>query len=133
MPMTCKYIYKKHTFNSEAELDDFLLERSKFLSKFGDLVFSMSTATAHSLDLITRASEKALEKKKQWETNKERYTEDGARREYKLPYMGVNEFLEGLTNEDDKLFYPEFIGVYTVEKIPIMNQIYIDHAHYLKH
>lgn len=109
MPMTCKYIYKKHTFNSEAELDDFLLERSKFLSKFGDLVFSMSTATAHSLDLITRASEKALEKKKQWETNKERYTEDGARREYKLPYMGVNEFLEGLTNEDDKLFYPEFI------------------------
>jgi hypothetical protein len=107
--MTCKYIYKNHTFNSEAELDDFLLEKDKFLSKFKDLVFSMTTPQLNSCDLVDKASKKAMEKKKEWETNKQRYTEDGVRREYKLPYMGVNEFLEGLTDEDDKLFFPEFI------------------------
>lgn len=107
--MTCKYIYKNHTFNSEAELDDFLLEKDKFLSKFKDLVFSMTTPQLNSLDLVDKASKKAMEKKKEWETNKQRYTEDGIRREYKLPYMGVNEFLEGLTDEDDRLFFPEFI------------------------
>jgi probable DNA metabolism protein len=25
------------------------------------------------------------------------------------PYMGVNEFLDGFTNSDNKLFYPKFI------------------------
>lgn len=39
--MICNYIYRGHKFNSEAELDDFLLEKDKYLSEFGDIVFSM--------------------------------------------------------------------------------------------
>lgn len=58
---------------------------------------------------LDTASKKALEKKKDWDTNKVSYTEDGVRHEYQKPYMGVNEFLDGLTNSDDKLFFPEFI------------------------
>ena len=107
--MTCRYNYKGHIFNSEAELDDFLLERDKYLSKYGDMVFSMTTQQNASYDLIDKASKRALDRKQKWETEKERYTEDGIRREYKVPYMGVNEFLDGLTNTDDKLFFPEFI------------------------
>nr|DAT46443.1 MAG TPA: hypothetical protein [Caudoviricetes sp.]DAU59265.1 MAG TPA: hypothetical protein [Crassvirales sp.] len=41
--MICKYIYKGHTFESEVELDDFLLEKRKYESKYGDLVFSKTT------------------------------------------------------------------------------------------
>jgi hypothetical protein len=42
--MICTYNYKGQTFKSEAELNDFLLEKDKYLSEFGDLVFSMTTS-----------------------------------------------------------------------------------------
>ena len=38
--MNCKYIYKGYTFNSEIELDDFLISKKQYESEFGDLVFS---------------------------------------------------------------------------------------------
>jgi hypothetical protein len=40
--MKCVYKYKGHTFNSEIELDDFILEKLPFEPTMGDLVFSMS-------------------------------------------------------------------------------------------
>jgi hypothetical protein len=55
------------------------------------------------------AKRKAEEKKKKFDTGQVSYNEDGTRYKYLKPYMGVNEFLEGLTNSDDKLFFPEFI------------------------
>ena len=42
--MACIYLYKGHRFNSELELDDFLLENKPFESLFGDLVFSRTPA-----------------------------------------------------------------------------------------
>nr|DAU18069.1 MAG TPA: hypothetical protein [Bacteriophage sp.] len=42
--MACKYTYKGKQFNSEIELDDFLLEKAPFEPTLGDLVFSMSSA-----------------------------------------------------------------------------------------
>ena len=93
--MICTYTYKGKTFNSEAELNDFLLERDKYLRKYGDIVFSMTTSQAHTVDNLQEATRAALERKKQWDIDKKRYTEDGVRYEYKLPYMGVNEFLDG--------------------------------------
>ena len=107
--MTCKYIYKGKTFNSEAELDDFLLERDKYLSEFGDIVFSKTSAQLHAQSQIKDGGYKAREKKAEWESSGKIYTEDGARGKLKPPYMGVNEFLDGLTNEDNKLFYPQFV------------------------
>jgi hypothetical protein len=41
--MSCIYKYKGHTFNSEAELDDFLIEKHGYESKFGDIIFSKET------------------------------------------------------------------------------------------
>ena len=107
--MICTYNYLGKTFNSEAELDDFLLEKDKYLSQYGDIVFSMTTAQLRAKSDLEDAKKRALDKKAKYETDRKRYTEDGARYEYNLPYMGVNEFLEGLTNSDDKLFFPEFI------------------------
>ena len=108
--MTCKYIYKGKTFNSEAELDDFLLEKDKYLSEFGDIVFSKTTSQLHAYNSIKSATETADAKKAQskWNSAKKIYTEDGVCADIR-PYMGVNEFLNGLTNDDNKLFYPKFV------------------------
>jgi hypothetical protein len=106
--MICTYKYKGHTFNSEAELDDFLLTKDKYLKEFGDTVFSMNEAQLKANSLLKTAGEKAKEAKAKWEAASKSYTEDGVRANIK-PYMGVNEFLEGLRNSDDKLFYPEFV------------------------
>lgn len=106
--MICTYKYKGHTFNSEAELDDFLLTKDKYLKEFGDTVFSMNEAQLKANSLLKTAGEKAKEAKAKWEAASKSYTEDGVRADIK-PYMGVNEFLEGLRNSNDKLFYPEFV------------------------
>lgn len=108
--MICTYIYKGKKFNSEAELDDFLLERDKYLSQYGDIVFSMTSAQTSAYNSLDQATKTAVVTKAQakWKTAKKIYTEDGVYANIK-PYMGVNEFLEGLTNSDDKLFFPEFV------------------------
>lgn len=109
--MICTYTYKGRTFNSEAELDDFLLEKDKYLSKFEDIVFSMEPTTAqlNTYDVLDIMSKKALDLKSRWEAERVKYTEDGTVEEHKRPYAGVNEFLSGLRNSDGKLFFPEFV------------------------
>ena len=108
--MICTYIYKGNKFNSEAELDDFLLEKDKYLSQYGDIVFSMTSVQTSAYNSLDQATKTAVATKAQakWKTAKKIYTEDGVYANIK-PYMGVNEFLEGLTNSDDKLFFPEFV------------------------
>jgi hypothetical protein len=39
-------------FESEAALDDFLIEKRKYESKFGDLVFQRTTPFLHAKDII---------------------------------------------------------------------------------
>ena len=40
--MKCTYSYKGKQFQSIQQLDDFLLEKQIYESKYGDLVFSMT-------------------------------------------------------------------------------------------
>jgi hypothetical protein len=50
--MKCRYIYKGQIFESEAALDDFLIEKKrKYESKFGDLVFSRKTKFLNSKNI----------------------------------------------------------------------------------
>lgn len=107
--MICTYKYRGKTFNSEQELDDFLLEKDKYLHEFGDIVFSMTTSQSYSKSQVEQATKTAMEKKKAFDLETKRYTEDGLIEEYKKPYMGVNQFLEGLKNSDNKLLFPEFV------------------------
>jgi hypothetical protein len=110
--MICTYTYKGRTFNSEAELDDFLLEKDRLLSEYGDIVFSVEPTTAQTKARTTLAdaATKAKERKKIWDSERVTYTEDGAIFGYARPYQGVNEFLSGLRNSEGKLFFPEFIS-----------------------
>jgi hypothetical protein len=41
--MSCIYTYKGKTFKSESELNDFLLEKDKYLREYSDIVFSKET------------------------------------------------------------------------------------------
>jgi hypothetical protein len=50
--MACTYILGGITYNSELELDDFLLSNGHLISKLGDAVFSVSEKINNNLDII---------------------------------------------------------------------------------
>ena len=105
--MACRYIYKGHEFNSELALDDFLIENKRFESILGDAVFSATSAQNNvdaTLTTISRGSRELQRKYREWqEQNKMIYTEDGDESFEQPPYIGVNKFLSGLTNEAEEL------------------------------
>ena len=110
MSMKCRYIYKGQVFESEAALDDFLIEKRKYESKFGDLVFHRESAFLHAKNIIEN---KILKDS----SNMERLMQEARLRagsfdgdeilEFKAPYIGVTKFLSGL-EIDGKLLFPEF-------------------------
>ena len=108
--MAC--IYKGHKFNSELELDDFLLENGKFESTLGDIVFSRTApqnAVSSKLSTIAKDTAELRRKYKEWEkSNKITYNDLGDESFEQPPFIGVNKFLSGLTNEEGKLLFPEF-------------------------
>lgn len=110
--MACRYIYKGHEFNSELALDDFLIENKRFESILGDAVFSATSAQNNvdaTLTTISRDSRELEKKYREWqEQQKMIYTEDGDESFEQPPYIGVNKFLSGLTNEAGELLFPEF-------------------------
>ena len=62
--MSCKYIYNDRVFNSELELNDFLLQNGKLITKFGDIVFERSSVHNKVLDIldtVTQDTEAAQE------------------------------------------------------------------------
>lgn len=110
--MACIHNYKGHRFNSELELDDFLLENKRFEPILGDLIFSRTSAqnnVSSILSTIAKDSVQLQKKYKEWQKqNKIVYNEDGDESFEQPPYIGVNKFLSGLKNEAGTLLFPEF-------------------------
>ena len=106
--MACIYEYKGHKFNSELELDQFLLENNDFLTKYGDIVFSRSSIHNHVIDVLNQAKEDARNLREQYFKEKS-YFDGESEEEFKPPYIGVNRFLSGLRNSEGQLLFPEFI------------------------
>ena len=113
MPMTCKWIYKGHEFNSEIELDDFLIENKRFESILGDMVFSITSSQANTASILEEAhseSEDLRVKYKEWlESDKVTYSEDGEEAIEAPPYIGVNKYVSQFKDENGKRLVPEFI------------------------
>lgn len=108
--MGCIYDYKGHVFQSELELDDFLLERGHLISKYGDIVFSKSNRAIQTYDSIM-SLKMDTEALKASRTISE--VEDGKNDIENINvsgngYIGVNKFLQGLRNLDGNLLFPEF-------------------------
>ena len=108
--MKCRYIYKGQVFETEAALDDFLIEKRKYESKFGDLVFSRTSPFLSAKNIIEN---KIMSRSKELEAlMKEARLRAGSFDgdeilEFRAPYIGVTKFLSGLMVED-KLLFPEF-------------------------
>lgn len=110
--MACRYFYNGHKFDSEIELDDFLIANGKLVSKLGDIVFSQTPAqnqVASMLRDIDRGSKDLQDKYREWRHSKKmHYNENGEELFEDPPYIGVNRFLSGLKNSDGQLLFPEF-------------------------
>lgn len=106
----CIYILDNHTFDSEQELNDFLLEKYKYISKYGDIVFSKNIGqkqlnTINILDSkidYNTALKRNLKYRDQYDESDELY-------EVLRPYTGVNRFIQQYRDENGKRLAPEFI------------------------
>ncbi len=110
--MACKYYYKGHEFQTESELDDFLLEKRPYESTLGDLVFSRTSAQLHVAQQLSTIAKDAHALRKKYkemlDSGKAIYNEDGEIALEDPPYIGVNKFLSGLKNSEGQLLFPEF-------------------------
>ena len=115
--MKCIYFYKGHRFDSELELDSFLVSKEQYYNEFGDIVFDVSER--HSKEkkklysLLSKNNSIWHDYLKLRKENKIEYDEDGDpfiidkfRNEFR--YDGVNSFLSGKTNSEGKLYFPYF-------------------------
>lgn len=105
--MACTYNLRGHIFNSELELDSFLLEKGKYLEKYKDIVFStkeQQLAQAEELEKIHKESEKNWEL---WKKAPKIYGEHGEVDINQPPYVGVNRFIASLKGSERLV--PEFI------------------------
>lgn len=116
--MGCVYNYKGILFNSELELDDFLLENKDLLKSHSDIVFSRDgriiknaqrrtkqILDEHFIPLETIRAEKQ-EQSQQSSAFNYHLTDDSNIGLYSK-YIGVTEFLSKFKN-GEKLLYPEF-------------------------
>ena len=113
MFMSCIYFYKGQVFKNEAALDDFLIEKQEYESKYGDLVFQRGKPFLRAKSII---EEQILPESTRLESlmaeARHRSTsaiyDDDEVLEFRKPYIGVNKFLSGLRPNGKDLLMPEF-------------------------
>lgn len=109
--MACKYFLNNRTFNSEVELDDYLLAHQQMGSSISDIVFSKFTVQQENvkakLKEVKAKNQHEWDLYMQWAADHEKtvYGEDGETDVVQRPYIGVNSYLASLT---DPQLFPEF-------------------------
>ena len=95
--MSCVYLLDGHQFNSEIELDDFLLAKNYLRKELGDIVFQISTHQAVALDTLKKVTDEAtrLEAEYDYARNHRILSDERDSYEFRAPYQGVNSFLSG--------------------------------------
>ena len=93
--MNCKYIYKGYTFNSEIELDDFLISKKQYASEFGDLVFSKKIEQLDSEKKLKDFRDSSKQFKEAW-NYKKKYIAGQAVGKRKRPWKAVTDYLSEL-------------------------------------
>jgi hypothetical protein len=101
--MACLYYYKGKLIGNEIQLNDFLVERKQFHSKYGDVVFQRSSVANQVIKTIddTIIPESAKWKAKMdemWKRGGELYDDDGEKLvKYTAanpPFVGVNKYID---------------------------------------
>jgi hypothetical protein len=122
--MECIYLYKGHKFDSEPELNDFLIEREPLESQLGDIVFEQTPEYVNSIKTIEeskKVSDKIVqdyidaskEAKKQREIQLRQLNADEFENKIeglvKKPYIGTTDLIGRMTKLDGSLLFPNFI------------------------
>ena len=111
--MGCVYNYKGKLFNSELELDDFLLDRKNLLNSYSDIIFNRvpQLNTKRILDERYIPLE-VLRKQEKSDTTLAKALQsailDNPNTGIYQNYIGVTEFLSHFTTREGKLLFPEF-------------------------
>lgn len=111
--MACIYQFRNKQFNSELELDNFLLDRYKYIKDYPDLVFSNFTPqqieVKKKLDDLKQESQEHWNKYLQWRREHSyKFTDDGEYEIIKEPYKGVTGYLSD-KEIGGKHIHPKFI------------------------
>ena len=111
--MSCVYYYKGHLFENSAALDDFLIEKQEFESKYGDIVFSrgrpfLRTKKIIEEDILPNATRLESLMAEARNRSVSAIYDDDEVLEFRKPYIGVNRFLSGLKPNGQDLLFPEF-------------------------
>lgn len=112
--MKCIYSYKGKQFQSIQQLDDFLLEKQIYESKYGDLVFSMTEKQLSAQNRIDSINKEAEELNKKYAEAKKNASFIDSEEILKMtrPYVGVSEFLMDQRNDEGELWVPTFTTEY---------------------
>ena len=115
--MACKYYYKGILIGDELQLNDFLIERKQYHSKYGDVVFKRSIRANSTIDKIDKSivPESAHWKAKSdlmWKNGGYLYDDDGEKvLKYDKdhpPFIGVNRYIDRLGEADGQRLTAEF-------------------------
>lgn len=115
--MACVYYYKGNLIGNEIQLNDFLLERKHFHSKYGDVVFQRSNAANRVIQII---DDQIFPESGRWKAKydemwkkKRLYDEDGDKvivyDKDHPPFNGVNKYISKFGADKNDRLVAEFI------------------------
>lgn len=115
--MACLYYYKDRLIGDEIQLNDFLIERKQFHSKYGDVVFQRSTTANQVIktvddSIIPESGKWKFKMDEMWRNGGYLYDEDGDKvvvydKEHP-PFIGVNKYIDKFGEHDNQRLTAEF-------------------------
>ena len=93
--MKCTYKLGKQEFESELELDEYILNTKELYDKYGDIVFSMKDIQNKTRDILLESNKKKEQLYKEGKIKREAKITGFSEDYYQVekPYVGVNSFL----------------------------------------
>ena len=116
--MACVYYYKGNFIGNEIQLNDFLIERKHFHTKYGDVVFQRSNKANRVIEIIDdeiipESGKWKAKSDEMWRNGGRLYDEDGDKviiydKEHP-PFIGVNKYIDKFGFENNQRITAEFI------------------------
>ena len=115
--MTCVYYYKGKLIGNEIQLNDFLIERHKFHSKYGDIVYKRSQVLNQNIKII---DEKIIPESAKWKSKMDEmwrvggklYDDEGEKLviydKKHPPFIGVNKYIDHFGESTNERITAEF-------------------------
>lgn len=110
--MACLYYYKGRLIGNEIQLNDFLIERKQFHSKYGDVAFERSNVAnkvIQTIDdsIIPDSGKWKFKMDEMWRSQDRKYYDDDGEKviiydSKHPPFVGVNKYIDQFCGEDGK-------------------------------